>query len=218
MRPVLFNEQGLKLCTKCKQMLPKESFPKGTKYRSGYASSCKMCKRKAAQDNAESISAKHKEYYLRNKERISAYAKEYRKQNAEALKIAFHDKYIKSRDKIIARVSEYYKKNPEVNRVASKKYRDATPAKQAAKAARYRARKRKAMPEWAYDEFEQLFISEIYDLARLRSKMLGIDYHVDHIVPIKSSLVCGLHCSDNLQILSGKENSAKRNLYWPDMP
>ena len=218
MRAVYFDENGFKPCTKCKRLLPRDSFNVGRKYKSGYASSCKDCKKEFRQDNSDKIAEYKKEFYEKNKDSILEKQKEYRVNNIEQVKLAEKQKYIRYRDKIIARVSEYYKKNPEVNRIASKKYREATPAKQAAKAARYRVRKRKAMPEWAYDEFEQLFISEIYDLARLRSKMLGIDYHVDHIVPIKSSLVCGLHCSDNLQILSGKENSAKRNHYWPDMP
>lgn len=218
MRAVYFDENGFKPCTKCKRLLPRDSFNVGRRYKSGYASSCKDCKKEFRQDNSDKIAEYKKEFYEKNKDSILEKQKEYRVNNIEQVKLAEKQKYIRYRDKIIARVSEYYKKKPEVNRLACKKYRQATPEKQVAASAKYRARKRNAVPPWAYDEFEQLCIAEIYDLAQRRSRVLGIAIHVDHIVPLKSDLVCGLHCKDNLQILSGKENSAKRNHYWPDMP
>jgi hypothetical protein len=42
--------------------------------------------------------------------------------------------------------------------------------------------------------------------------------HVDHIVPLVSKFVCGLHCEANLQLLPGPENQRKGNRVWPDMP
>lgn len=83
-----------------------------------------------------------------------------------------------------------------------------------AKCADRRARKLSHRPKWA----NRFFISEIYSLARLRSKMLGVKFHVDHVVPLKSPIVCGLHYEQNLEIIPALANSAKGNRCWPDMP
>lgn len=218
MRAVFFDESGNKPCSKCKRLLTRGDFNVSSKSRSGYASSCKDCMKLSRELNSDKIAEYKRDYYIKNKDVLTEKQKEFRRNNPEASKLADKQKYLKSRDKVLARVSAYAKNNPEVNKAASKRYRDSTPEKQAEKAAKYRARKQKAIPIWASDEFEQLFISEIYSLAKLRTRFLGVSFNVDHIVPLKSDLVCGLHCKDNLQILLGKENFAKRNHYWPDMP
>ena len=41
---------------------------------------------------------------------------------------------------------------------------------------------------------------------------------VDHIVPLNHPQVCGLHCADNMQLLTAHQNSQKSNHWWPDMP
>jgi transposase len=66
-------------------------------------------------------------------------------------------------------------------------------------------------------EFDQFFIKEIYALAQLRTRATGIKWHVDHVVPLQSKLVSGLHCAANLQLLPQTENYRKGNRVWPDM-
>ena len=43
----------------------------------------------------------------------------------------------------------------------------------------------------------------------------GHDVHLDHIIPIRHALVCGLTCTANLQIISAKEDHAKGNDFKP---
>lgn len=63
------------------------------------------------------------------------------------------------------------------------------------------------------DVEEFFFIQEAYHLAKLRSDMTGIKWHVDHIVPLKSHLVCGLHCISNLQVIPASTNIKKSNYF-----
>lgn len=79
------------------------------------------------------------------------------------------------------------------------------------------ARLIQATPRWSEDEFEQFYIEEIYHLSALRKQLLNTDFNVDHIVPLRSEFVCGLHCMSNLRILPAKTNKQKLNLHWPDM-
>lgn len=83
-----------------------------------------------------------------------------------------------------------------------------------AREARRRAGKLKATPKWANLEV----IEKIYEEAYAMSSGSEIKYHVDHIVPLVSDIVCGLHCETNLQILPANENISKNNRFWPDMP
>lgn len=83
----------------------------------------------------------------------------------------------------------------------------------AAEVALRRARKKQATPIWA----DLQRIKEIYKRANRLGKCLGIKVQIDHIVPLQSDFVCGLHVPWNLQILSAKANVEKSNLYWPDM-
>ena len=59
------------------------------------------------------------------------------------------------------------------------------------------------MPSWADMEA----IAAIYRQAKALGKT------VDHIVPLNNRLVCGLHCEDNLRIVSAEENRKKGNKF-----
>jgi len=124
---------------------------------------------------------------------------------------------LKNKEKVAAYVKEYATKNMGIVKKAQTKYRKSHIAYYGAKTMERNARKLDATPAWA----NQFFIEEIYDLAQRRTKLKtgGIDkWHVDHIVPLQSKLVCGLHVEHNLQVIPSVENYSKGNRCWPDMP
>ena len=43
----------------------------------------------------------------------------------------------------------------------------------------------------------------------------GIRHEVDHIIPLRSKAVSGLHCVENLQVLTAAANNAKGASFTP---
>ena len=77
------------------------------------------------------------------------------------------------------------------------------------KALERQKRIKQATPAWANKED----IRKIYQRAYELSKETGIKYEVDHIDPLTSDLVCGLHVPENLQIITLEENRQKYNKF-----
>lgn len=61
-----------------------------------------------------------------------------------------------------------------------------------------------------------IWIDSIYSEARALTKQTGIQYSVDHIVPLRGDNVCGLHVPWNLQIMTKSENCSKGNRWNED--
>lgn len=53
--------------------------------------------------------------------------------------------------------------------------------------------------------------------AAVMTELTGVRYVLDHIVPISSRLVCGLHAHTNLRVVTVEENQRKGHWAWPDM-
>lgn len=71
-----------------------------------------------------------------------------------------------------------------------------------------------ATPRWVdYDALKCIYL----DAAAL-SINTGIKHSVDHIIPLRHPLVCGLHVPCNLQILKLGDNSRKGNTFDVDRP
>lgn len=133
--------------------------------------------------------------YLTNAERNRAYAKACRERNPE---------------KISTWQSEYREANRPALREYFRGYAKLNSAAVNAKVARRRAQKLLAAPVWANPVKVQGFYSAL--------RFLGKGWHVDHIVPLVSQIVCGLHCEANLRLIPAVENMKKGNKFWPNMP
>ncbi len=73
-----------------------------------------------------------------------------------------------------------------------------------------RAKRKQRIVEWDVEFFEFVF-EEAYRLCDLRKKNLGTDWHLDHIYPLCSKQVSGLHNPYNIQVVPAKWNLSKGN-------
>lgn len=77
--------------------------------------------------------------------------------------------------------------------------------------AKRRAEKSSRTPPWA----DLAKIRALHDEAQRLTLSTGIAHHVDHVLPLQGELVSGLHVETNMQIITGAENSRKKNHFEP---
>lgn len=139
---------------------------------------------------------------------VNKYQHEYKSSRRELLKVKARARYTTAKNKCTATNKAWANKNKDKVSIAQKAWVKRNPAKVAARNRKYQLSKRNAVPKW----FDADKVASIYADAR----KYGL--HVDHIVPIRSKLVCGLHVHTNLEALPEVINKSKSNKYWPDMP
>lgn len=174
--------------------------------------------------NMDKAREKSKRWQRNNKEKKLAMKKRWELANPQkhaAIEAKARAKYKeKNGDKLITNSRLYRLENAEkIKRYKrdwylANRHQDSFKTKRSCAAALRLARKVRATPSWA----NHFFIAEAYDLARTRTKVTGFEWHVDHIVPLRSKRVCGLHVENNLQVIPAAVNMSKQNRHWPDMP
>jgi len=60
---------------------------------------------------------------------------------------------------------------------------------------------------------KERLVKLLYLEAQRLTLETGIEYVVDHIVPLKHRLVCGLHAYANLQCITAEQNRLKGNTF-----
>ncbi len=73
-----------------------------------------------------------------------------------------------------------------------------------------RAKRKQRIVPWD-KELTDFVTIEAYDLAKLRNKVTGISWHVDHVIPLCGKNICGLHVWNNLRVIPASENLRKGN-------
>jgi hypothetical protein len=164
--------------------------------------------------NRERVRATTAAWAVANKERRSATNARWRKENQEKVKEKSALWKAENPDRHAANIKRWQADNPEKRAAIAARWLAANLDKRAVSGARRRAHKLNATPVWANSRYIKLF----YSIAKDESQRTGVKIHVDHIVPLQSRIVCGLHCEQNLQLLFVGENSKKGNRVWPDMP
>jgi len=103
------------------------------------------------------------------------------------------------------------KRNPDKVKASQLRRNRENPARRNLWTANYRQAKIQRMPAWL-NSGHMLEMESIYAYcSALRN--VGLDYHVDHIVPLRGDEVSGLHAPWNLQVIPGVENMSKGNRF-----
>lgn len=179
-----------KVCTKCGEEKALDSFPPDKTRPQGRKATCRVCLRKRLSAWRRATSSPEQ----REKRRlISAQWREDNREKNLALQAAYR-----------AENKEKYREWAKAN------YRKDIPRARARDVAR-RALKLKATVAWA----DPAKIREKYAEARALTVAFGEPFHVDHIIPLVSEHVCGLHWEDNLQVIPAIQNYAKKNKLLP---
>jgi len=168
--------------------------------------------RKYKKDNRERILKRRRELYVQNRDHILKQQQEWRAANpGKGYKVEHsrrgHEKYRsieENRERECRLERDRRARNPEKGHQATKRYRDKNPHKIRIYEASRRASKLSATPKWLTSKHKEE-IESIYIKAQKMSLT------VDHIIPLSSRIVCGLHVPWNLQLLSQSENSRKGN-------
>jgi hypothetical protein len=161
----------------------------------------------------EQAKAAKRRYYERNMEACKARAAAHKAKDPEREKARLRQWHADNKERSRAQVRGWKKANPEKVKASKDEYRASNPGLWAAYCGKRRAVKKQATPRWADHEK----IARLYELAAVLNAD-GCAFEVDHIVPLNSPLVCGLHVENNLQLLPKVGNRSKGNRAWPDMP
>lgn len=169
------------------------------------------------QVNKEYYAAQQKDYRSTRLDMISEYARNWYIENRDRKLHLGRLWYQNNKEYVDTRNRQWRKDNPDKVRHLARLYRMVNADKCRSFTAKYRASKLQATPLWLDDGHIQEVL-DFYTAATMFQVYTGIDYQVDHIVPLQGETVCGLHVPWNLQLLSSFENQSKGNRYWPDMP
>lgn len=151
--------------------------------------------------NPEKRSIQQATYVSKHPETIKAKAKRHRDKNIDVVRekdrLSAAAYRLANKELISARKAEYAKRNAaQINAAVAKR----------------KAAKIQRTPSWLTDD-DLWMIEQAYDIASIRTKVFGLQWHVDHIIPLQGKKVSGLHVPMNLQVIPGIENCIKGNRY-----
>ena len=169
-REDLFN-QGLKICSHCKMILPLEKFNKNKKQKDGFSRICKNCNsiygKKHYEQNKDDIKAKSKKYKEENCQYYKEYLKQYRcihpnlnkdyyNEHKERIQQLKKDKwpeyYEKNKDRLLQYQKQYRADNADLCKERSKKYRELHREEILKKHKEYRDTHREERKRWLNSE------------------------------------------------------------------
>jgi len=133
------------------------------------------------------------------------YFREYNKR--EDVKDRKNEWYEANREQVIQAAAT---RPPEVLRQYRNAWKENNKTQVRADAKARRRKHRLATPAWLTRQ-QKSEIRQLYQIAITMTKTTGEQYVVDHIIPLRSEVVCGLHVPWNLRVIPRQENLLKSN-------
>jgi len=185
----------MKTCSKCLVEKPIESF-QFRKETQKYRAVCNQCRASAEKERRVE---KADEIRQKDRDRWNSDQNGRRTKSLERLRKRYHD---------IISDKEGHDKEKARNRLRAKRFASYWRAM----VAKRRATKLNATTVWLSSD-DKWLIQQAYELAYLRTEKFGFAWDVDHIVPLQSKKVCGLHVPWNLQVIPSVVNKSKGNRF-----
>jgi hypothetical protein len=129
------------------------------------------------------------------------------KPKSEAAKEAGRRYYERNHEMVKARANA---RTPEEKQAWKKIHKQRNPDYYNVLTSLRKRRHRNATPKWLTRKQKEE-IKQLYVIAVTMTKTTGERYVVDHIVPLISNEVCGLHVPWNLRVITQEENLQKSN-------
>lgn len=156
-------------------------------------------------DGGDTYKAYQDTYRAENRDTLLSYQRRYWAGQREAINAARRASGAEEKAKRAKRSKRYYDENKDAVNARVKALRPKHRARDNALSKTKKARKIKATPAWA----------DLAAIKRIYAQAAELGFHVDHIIPLRSKLVCGLHVETNLRPLPPADNMKKHNSFNP---
>lgn len=150
------------------------------------------------------------EYYTQNKAKVLARRKTPEAMEAQRVRDRERSKNPARKVQQLNGSNKWRMSNPQKKKEVCARWNSKPQARvlNSRRASKRRARQLQATPLWANQ-----YVIDFFYACMTYFRVEGVDVHVDHIVPLQGSNVCGLHTHQNLQLLLAPLNHRKSNKF-----
>lgn len=199
----------MRLCPRCSGTKPDGEF--GVRPNGRALTYCKPCtvdyRREWYLKNADRVRGKTRAWAAANKVRKAESDRIYRIENRERVDSKRRARYPAYKARALENSRRWYLKNRDKADAASKRWIRENPEYVAARSRILKTKRKQAAVKWA----DRHAVASFYREAKRLTGETGIPHEVDHIFPLVSPFVCGLHCESNLRVVPRAVNRSKGN-------